>query len=463
MRLGIRGKLFLVSVTLVIAVVATSGFYLEARLRAWIESLKESELHRHARTACELILSHPEARDIESIDPLADRLGDASSARVTVIARDGTVLGDSELTPAHIRRMENHGRRPEVIDAVAGGRGTSKRHSATLGTDMVYLAVPCRRGDDRGVVRVAMPLTEVDHAVAGLQLMLFIAAILGVGAAVFMSGLASFFMSRALLRVVSGARARVDEPESLMATLAEERDRFEAVRQEFVANVSHELRTPVSIIRANTETLLNGAMDDPENAREFLDALQRNAERLSNLIDDLLDVSKIDSGEYRLEPRDVSVEAVTRYTVDTVEKAAEAKQLTLDTELQPDLRVFADEKALGQVLFNLLDNAIKYTPEGGHVSVRARGSNGSVRIEDCDDGPGIEPEHRQRIFERFYRVDAGRSREMGGTGLGLSIVKNLTESMGGQVGLDNTIPNGSTFWLTLPASSVQKKDTRKSS
>lgn len=463
MRLGIRGKLFLVSVTLVIAVVATSGFYLEAKLRTGIESMKESELYRHARTARELIQSHPEARDVESIDPLADRLGDASSARVTVISDQGMVLGDSELTPAQIRRVENHGDRPEVLDAVSGGRGISKRHSSTLDTNMVYLAVPYRRGDDRGVVRVAMPLIEVDHAVARLQLVLFIAAILGVGAAVFMSGLASFFMSRALLRVVAGTRVRVDEPENLVAALAEERERFEAVRQEFVANVSHELRTPISIIRANAETLLSGAMDDPENSREFLTALQRNAERLSNLIDDLLDISKIDSGEYRLEPKDISVEAVTRYTVDTVEKAAEKKQLILETELEPGLKAFADEKALGQVLFNLLDNAIKYTPDGGHVSVRSRGSNGSVRIEVCDDGPGIEPSHHQRIFERFYRVDTGRSREMGGTGLGLSIVKNLIEAMGGRVGLDNTVPHGSIFWLTLPASSAQEPHTRESS
>jgi signal transduction histidine kinase len=462
LKIGIRGKLFLVSVTLVIAVVATSGLYLEAKLRSGIESMKASELLRHAQTACELFQSHPEARDIDSLDPLADRLGEASSARVTVIAQDGTVLGDSELTPAQIRRVENHGKRPEIVDSLSKGHGKSKRHSKTLGTDMVYLAAPCPRNGERSVVRVAMPLVEVDHAVARLQLVLFIAAILGVGAAVFMSGLASFFMSRALLRV-AGPRARVDEPENLMAALAEERDRFEAVRQEFVANVSHELRTPVSIIRANTETLLSGAMDDPENAREFLDALQRNAERLSNLIDDLLDVSKIDSGEYRLDPKNISVEAVTRYTMDTVEKAAEAKHMTLDVDLQPDLRVFADEKALGQVLFNLLDNAIKYTPGGGHISVRARGSNGSVRIEVCDDGPGIEPEHRQRIFERFYRVDAGRSREMGGTGLGLSIVKNLIEAMGGQVGLDSNTPSGSIFWLTIPAGGEQKPEASTSS
>jgi two-component system phosphate regulon sensor histidine kinase PhoR len=581
LRLGIRSKLFLAVVTLVIAGLATSGFYLENKLRTNIEMLIETELGRHARTARELIQLAPEASFTESADRLADKLGNASSARVTVIANDGTVLGDSELSPAQIRRVENHRKRPEVLEAIAAGRGLSRRHSTTLGTDMIYLAVPYRRGDDRGVVRVAMPLTEVERAVAGLRLMLFVAAILGVGAAVFISGLASFFLSRTLLRVVKSTRAMAEgrsksripaasqdelgmlagsinrmaaEVERLVAALAKERDRFEAVlegmeegvlaldegqrithvnqsaiallgldespvertlievvrvpalhrlisranqgepgtlefdlpgqgvrhltahatplrvsggvalvirdmtellrleavRKDFVANVSHELRTPIAIIRANTETLQDAALKDPERAREFLGALQRSADRLSNLIADLLDISRIDSGEYRLDPQDVSVEAVARQTVDAIEKMATEKNLAIESDVQSGLRAHADEKALSQVLFNLLDNAIKYTPAGGHVAVSARGSDGDVRIEVSDDGPGIEPKHRARVFERFYRVDTGRSREMGGTGLGLSIVKNLTEAMGGQVGLETASPRGSVFWLTLP-------------
>jgi len=454
LRFGIRIKLFLVSVILVIAVVATSGFYLEVKLSAEIELVKETELYRHARTARELIQSHPEASTIEAVDALADRLGSATSARVTVIAQDGSVLGDSELSPTQIQKVENHGLRLEVLEALSSGRGSAKRHSATLGTDMVYVALPYPLDDGRGVVRMAMPLTDLDRAIAGLKLLLFVAGILGVGAAVFMSGLASFLMSRALMRVVKRELTQADEPERFVAALVEERDRFESIRQEFVANVSHELRTPVSIIRANAETLMSGAMDDPETAREFLSALQRNAERLSNLINDLLDISKIDSGEYNLRPKDISVEAVARYTVDTVEKAAEAKNLTLKIDLQPGLQVHADEKALGQVFFNLLDNAIKYTPSKGQVTVRARCSNKTVRIEVSDNGPGIEPKHQARIFERFYRVDTGRSREMGSTGLGLSIVKNLTEAMGGQVGLDTASPHGSIFWLEFPITKV---------
>jgi two-component system phosphate regulon sensor histidine kinase PhoR len=232
--------------------------------------------------------------------------------------------------------------------------------------------------------------------------------------------------------------------------------RLESIRKDFVANVSHELRTPVAVIRANTETLQDAALKDPERAREFLGALQRSADRLSNLIADLLDISRIDSGEYRLAPQEVSVETVVRHSVEAIEKMAADKSMSIESEIQPELRVHADEKALEQVLLNLLDNAVKYTPSGGHVAIRARGSNGTVRIEVSDDGPGIEPKHRPRVFERFYRVDAGRSREMGGTGLGLSIVKNLTEAMGGRVGLEAAVPHGSIFWLTFPGETPRK-------
>ncbi|MFN2223135.1 MAG: sensor histidine kinase, partial [Candidatus Promineifilaceae bacterium] len=138
-------------------------------------------------------------------------------------------------------------------------------------------------------------------------------------------------------------------------------------------------------------------------------------------------------------------------SVDAIEKMATDKKMKIETNVQPGLRARADQKATEQILMNLLDNAIKYTPAGGRVAISARGSDGVVRIEVSDDGPGIEPKHHARIFERFYRVDAGRSREMGGTGLGLSIVKNLTEAMGGQVGIKTAAPHGSIFWLTLPA------------
>ncbi|MGF1508677.1 MAG: ATP-binding protein [Myxococcota bacterium] len=226
--------------------------------------------------------------------------------------------------------------------------------------------------------------------------------------------------------------------------------RLELVRKDFVANVSHELRTPVSIIRANAETLLDGALDDPERARSFVEALHRNSERLSRIIADLLDLSRIEAGRYQFELGPVRLEGAMRRAVEAVEPKAEHRDIKVEVSMHQDISLWADAKALDQVLLNLLDNSIKYTPEGGHVAVRAEQKGGLVRIEVQDDGPGIKAQHRARIFERFYRIDPGRSRDMGGTGLGLAIVKHFVESMRGAVGVEPAFPRGSIFWVTLP-------------
>ena len=229
--------------------------------------------------------------------------------------------------------------------------------------------------------------------------------------------------------------------------------RLETVRRDFVANVSHELRTPVSVIRANAETLLSGAADDPVHGKRLLEGLERNAERLSRLLDDLLDLASIEANRYRVQSQDVAVAAAIEKAVQSVERAARKKGIALEHDVDPGLRVKADDKALDQILVNYLDNAVKYTPEGGEVSIVADVASAGgerVRIEVVDNGPGIAPHLRARIFERFFRVDPGRSRDMGGTGLGLSIVKNLAEAMGGDAGVDGREPHGSRFWLSLP-------------
>lgn len=229
--------------------------------------------------------------------------------------------------------------------------------------------------------------------------------------------------------------------------------RLETVRQDFVANVSHELRTPVSIIQANLETLLDGgAMDEPEIARRFLDAVSRNADRLGLLISDLLDISRIDGGRLVLDPVDADVEAIATTVLDTLREKARIRDVTLELQCDPELTVYADPSALEQILVNLVENAIKYGPPGGTVAVSAFEERDEIRIEVIDQGPGIPPEHRPRVFERFYRVDPGRARREGGTGLGLAIVKNLTESMGGRVGVEPREPHGSVFFVGLPYS-----------
>ncbi len=234
--------------------------------------------------------------------------------------------------------------------------------------------------------------------------------------------------------------------------------RLETIRRDFVANVSHELRTPVSVIRANAETLLGGAKDDPAFAGRLIDGLHRNAERLARIIADLLDLSRLEAGHYRIERTPVDVLATAQQAVAALERNAAAKQVNVRLDVAAGVSVIADGKALDQILVNLIDNAIKYTSQAGNVVVEARAlgsdARGRVRITVADDGPGIAAHHRERIFERFYRVDPGRSRDVGGTGLGLSIVKHLVESMGGTVGVEGNEPSGTVFWIELPAAGV---------
>ena len=226
--------------------------------------------------------------------------------------------------------------------------------------------------------------------------------------------------------------------------------RLEVVRRDFVANVSHELRTPISVIRANAETLTDGALQDPVAGPRFLRGIERHAERLSVLVADLLDLSRIEAGRVELELVSVPVEAALARGAESVDPRARERGVRVAWDAPAGLAVRADVVALDQVLVNLLDNAVKYATVEGGVRASARSLGTRVRIEVQDDGPGVASHQRARLFERFYRVDDGRSRQLGGTGLGLAIVKNLVGAMGGTVGLEPAVPHGAIFWVELP-------------
>ncbi len=228
-----------------------------------------------------------------------------------------------------------------------------------------------------------------------------------------------------------------------------DRRRAEATRRDFVANASHELRTPIAAIHAAAETLLSGALADPAAARRFVEIVARHAERLSFLSRDLLDLSKIESRQWRFEIAAVDVGALARQVLDLVAGPAREKGLALRAEVPEGAAVRADPRALEQVLVNLAENAVKYT-EKGSVTLRAARDGESWVIAVVDTGPGIERHHLARIFERFYRVDPGRSREQGGTGLGLAIAKHLMLGMGGEIGVESD-ESGTTFSVRLQA------------
>lgn len=580
-RLDIRGRLFLVSIALIGVFGGISGVWLESRLRNRLKFDLQQQLQHLARVAAEVVPVQP-----AQIDAFADTLGEQSAARVTIIRRDGVVMGDSERSGADLVEMDNHSDRPEIAAALQDNApGMAVRFSRTLQKDMLYVAVPYPSdGLPAGVVRFSVPFAQVQAAIGQLRWLFLFAGFAGLVVAGVMSGLASHWVSADLRELLDqahriterGERRRLvlrsnqnelsglvgsfnemaDELEQTLAALGVERDRFGAVlegmsdavialdaqrqisllnpaaiqlfrpsrpplgqplvtfirsasvhelvnqallgkdgatefemntepprqilvtvtpqqrgrgcvlvcrdvsdlrrlermRRDFIANVSHEMRTPVTIIRANAETLVGGALEDPQHAPMFVNGIYRNAERLSRLIEGLLNLSRLEAGRAMLEPETLRLQAVVNQVEVVLRSRAAQRSQTITSLVSPEVLVVADGQSLEQILTNLVDNAIKYCPEGSHIEIWAGPADEEawVRVEVSDDGPGISEHHQARIFERFYRVDHGRSKKMGGTGLGLSIVKHLIEAMDGQIGVESEPPEGTTFWFELP-------------
>jgi two-component system phosphate regulon sensor histidine kinase PhoR len=228
---------------------------------------------------------------------------------------------------------------------------------------------------------------------------------------------------------------------------------LESARKEFVANVSHELRTPLSLIKGYVETLLDGAKDNPEVAAKFLQTIERNADRLKLLIEDLLTISELESGRVKLNLQVVALRPAVDKVIDDLKVRAGAKNVSMFNQA-PNVSLRADGNRLEQVLGNLIDNAIKYGRPNGNVTIGGgAGNDGYAEIFIRDDGAGIPQEALERVFERFYRVDKARSREQGGTGLGLSIVKHIVQTHGGKVWAKSEPGRGATFCFTMPLNS----------
>jgi len=238
-----------------------------------------------------------------------------------------------------------------------------------------------------------------------------------------------------------------------------EEKRVETIKKDFVANVSHELRTPLASIKGYSETLLDDDVER-EKQKEFLEIIDRHATRMSRIIDDLLILSRLESSAVSLESSTVDMRELIGTTVKGARKGAQDKSITIQADL-PDVLppVMGDRDRLEQVVVNLIDNAIKYTPSGGHITITAEGRNDEVRVDVIDTGIGIPENDISRIFERFYRVDKARSRALGGTGLGLAIVKHIIQGHNGRLDVKSELGAGSTFSFFLasrvpPPSSV---------
>jgi len=607
LRLGVRGKLFLLSSALVLLAISVIYFHarrdLEERTVADIQSSLETRTNLMvgratllASTTADSGRSSPAALR-EAWQPLAVELGSAGKCRVTIVRRDGLVMGDSEVEPDALARVENHAGRPEIRQALSTGRGASRRHSNTVARDFMYTAAsfPAAGPAAYGVVRASVELSQVEAAIGSLRRSLTVDAVLTLGLALMMSMLAAQVASGGARRLTAAARRLArgelstrmpvltnDEfgelgqaldqlTRSLQRSLKElrtERDRLDGVlsrmqegvlmldpmghialinpalqemlllrdaigktplevirhselkllldavtssgtpasreievtglmhrrllvraaplgvpdggafavfvdvtemrrletlRRDFIANVSHELRTPVTAIRSAGETIRDVASNDAAALPRFVDIIVRNAERLGNLLDDILELSRIESRALQLLIEPVDVGRLLSQVAELFRERAERKGLVLEVSASASPGfAMADRRALENVVTNLIDNAVKYCGSGASIRASVTSDQSQLRIVIEDTGPGMDAVHLPRLFERFYRVDAGRSREIGGTGLGLSIVKHLVESMGSKIQVESSPGVGSRFFFHLPKASNSELPSRPS-
>jgi two-component system, OmpR family, phosphate regulon sensor histidine kinase PhoR len=471
----VTGRIFLKLILgvlglLVMALVTVDYFASQVAKDSYIQNL-ERQLEGKCRML-ELTLPDP------GVDggARARTLATAAGGRLTVVRSDGKVVVDSE---ANAAEMENHRTRPELILAFQGKNGSSIRHSATIGIDFLYVAVPI----PGGAIRLAVPLSEIDRQVNLVRWRILVSTGLAFLPAVVIAAVLARWISRHFGAMVAHAtelargnyHARLPEIGGrefgvLARTLNEtagnlqkaaeelqrehaELEKVERVRKDFVINVSHELRTPLASIQGYTETLMDGALDDPNHNMRFLGIIRHNAERLARLTEDLLSLSRVEQKRQKFEFESHMVNGFLREAIDLIRPMAEKNEVRLELQPAPDdAEAFCDSEAVSQILSNLLDNAIKYTPAGGRIAVGARAAGDWVEVHVRDTGIGIPVEDLPRLFERFYRVDKARSRVLGGTGLGLSIVKHLVAAHNGTVWVESKAGEGSTFFFTLPAS-----------
>ncbi len=467
--ISFRTKLLASHVALVLVVGAIALLTLDRWLTADLVRRLDQRLEEQGKGAIEWAEGgkrHP--------DRIATRIAKIVDAEVTLFEKDGTVLGAS--SPEARTDIG-----PEVAAARAGEVGKATRRRG--GEAIHYVAVP---GPEGLVLRLAQPLSDINATVAATRRRILFSSTLAVLAAVILGILASRVASRPLqdmtVTATRLARGEFDAPipeggndefgvlwralkslaEQLKARIGElveegiRLQRLMTIRRDFVANVSHELRTPVTSIQGYAETLLR--KDVPAETRvQFLEVIHRQAQRMAALVEQLLALSELEARGRDDQTREpVDVLSVARHVAETVKGRADARRMTVNVDVPASLEVLGTPEGLERALLNLVDNAVKYGREGGRVDVTAstgRDDTGreTVVITVTDDGEGIAPEHLPRIFERFYRVDPGRSRDNGGAGLGLAIVKHLVESMDGTIHAESEVGKGTRFVVVLPA------------
>ena len=393
-------------------------------------TLRAQELTAARETLEELLaLMDAQSRDTDPAALLEQFSGAAPGKRFTAVAADGTVLADTAADPAG---LEDHADRPEIVQAMQTGRGEALRASGTVGVRMLYEA---RRFSDGMVVRVAMPLSSVTTMVWRAAAGFLCACVLALALA--------FLLARAL----AGKTAKpVEQAEAAIAQVDE---KLQSSRSEFTANVTHELKTPLTSIKGFSDMLASGMVTDPEDEKRFITMIGVEADRLILLINDVLKLSELESAAIAQGSESAPLRATAEDVAELLRPTAGDVTIAVEGE---ECAASISPGRLRELLMNLMSNAVKYNVPGGKVTVTVGGAeDGTVRLCVEDTGIGIPEEAQPHVFERFYRVDKGRSKKAGGTGLGLAIVKHITALYGGTLELESQVGRGTSITVTLPA------------
>ena len=474
----IRTKLIILLFTFSVCVIIAAGIFSAISLKSYFHSRFITDLGILTDQFEYLIRTLPKDK-INSYDYFR-RYAHTAKVRLTLISIDGKVIFESEVSEVQLQNIENHFYRKEIQDAYNKGTGTNTRKSATLDLDMLYYARSITEPlpgscsfENTKFIRIGVPLTHVNEATADIRNKILVASII----VLIIITLLIFYISRKISQPIQemekiAAEVRAgnmekripvrssDEigrlTETLNAMLEKLHEdinklkKLETIRSEFLGNVSHELRTPIFAIQGMLETLLHGALDDPEARKDFVQRALANTQRLNTLLNDLIEISRIESGDMKMSFRYFTLNEFLKQIISEMEPAARQKGITLDAiSNHENTDVYGDKERIKQALINLIDNALKYNKPGGKVVVSSRIAGGQAVISVEDTGVGIAPEHIGRIFERFYRVDKERSREAGGTGLGLAIVKHIVEAHGSKVEVQSKKGEWSKFSFSL--------------
>ncbi len=476
----IRSKITFTYVLLTFIVVVTLGVTLSVKIESFFHERLISSLSTLANVVSFIVVEESIV-DAGLLDSRITKIAELEAVRISVINADGTVVADSDVPFERIAGVDNHFNRSEVQDALRDGIGVVKRRSETVDRDFMYVARRISLDPSTDllsaihIIRIAAPLDELKRNVNEIRSIIFIAGLIVLLSVTVVSVLLSRKISGPLVELANSVEeirrgnmdkrieARTgDEIGMVAGTINDLLDKvnedigkmrkLEKFRSEFLGNVSHELRTPIFSLQGYIETLLGGAVDDTDVNRDFLQKAYTHATRLNNLLGDLINISQIESGEMKMSFHYFGAKEFLGNVIREMQSVAEQHHVVLRGRYpagSDQLRVYGDKQRLSQVMRNLIENSIKYNKPYGEVIVGFERKKESVRILVSDNGIGIPEEHLPRIFERFYRIDRDRSRDVGGTGLGLAIVKHIIEAHGSSVHVSSTPGKGSVFSFEL--------------